>query len=62
MNNIYYAIKILVNNEWTYITESCSDFQVKLYSCSETAENLAEFFRLTGKEDRVKVVTYKVED
>lgn len=45
---------------WMYVTEgSFDDLRVKVYDSSEAAETVAETWRLTGKENNVKVVVYK---
>ena len=49
-------------NDWLYVTEGpADDLRVKLYPTSEAAEEIAESWRLTGKEQNVKVVVYKGE-
>ena len=58
-----YAIKVMWQpNDWLYVTEGpADDLRVKLYPTSEAAEEIAESWRLTGKEQNVKVVVYKGE-
>lgn len=58
---IKYAIQVMWQpDDWMYITEGrFDDLQVKVFNSSEAAEEIAEHFRLTGKEENVKVVVYK---
>lgn len=61
---IMYAIQVKwPDGGWMYVTEGpADDLRVKVYPTSEAAENVAETWRLTGKEENVKVVVYKDED
>lgn len=61
---VKYAIKVMWQpNDWMYVTEGpADDLRVVVYPTSEAAENVAETWRLTGKEENVKVVVYKDED
>jgi len=60
-----YAIKVCLdpdNDEWLYITErttNCMDLQPVLFDLEEDAENYAITWRLEGKADMVKVVSYE---
>jgi hypothetical protein len=56
-----YAIKVKwPDGGWLYVTEGpANDLRVKVYSSSDAAEEIAESWRLTGKEENVKVVVYK---
>ena len=54
-----YAIKIKVEDDWIFVTEDSLDGLVPmLYNTSQEAEELAEVWRLPGREYNVKVVTY----
>lgn len=54
-----YAIQVILDGDWIYVTESWGDTLVpKLYDTSEAAEEIAESWRLTGKEHNVRVVVY----
>ena len=47
------------STDWIYVTKSTVDgFEPILYNSSEEAEDIAEIWRLPGKEQNVKVVTY----
>ena len=57
-----YAIMINAfgDDDWIYVTEDSLDGPcVKVYTTSEEAEEVAEIWRLPGKELNVKVVTYE---
>lgn len=56
-----YAIKIFVESEWMYVTTGrrVDELVPLLFDTAIEAENLAENWRLTGKEQFVKVVTYE---
>ena len=55
---IKYAIKVKMSyDDWMYVTGS--DGKPVTYLSSEAAEDMAEVWRLTGKEGNVKVVVYK---
>jgi len=57
-----YAVQVRFGHEddWLYVTRSTVDHDVEvvLYDSSEAAEEVAESWRLTGKEHYVKVVTF----
>lgn len=55
-----YALQVWINDDWMYVTTgSCAeDLTPLLFDNSIDAEDIAEHWRLTGKEIYVKVVTY----
>lgn len=60
---ILYAVQIKMDDYWMYLTEGSDDNPtVKTFRSGDTAEEVAEYFRLTGKEHHVRVVVYKVDD
>ena len=60
-----YAIMVCLdpdNDDWIYITEhtkNCMDLRPVLFDDEESAENYAITWRLEGKADMVKVVSYE---
>lgn len=60
-----YAIKVCLdveNDDWLYITEhtqNCMDLFPVLFDDEESAENYAITWRLEGKAENVKVVSYE---
>ena len=55
---IKYAIKVKLENDWIYVTEGTNgDLRIKTWLNEMDAEDMAEHWRLTGKEHNVKVVT-----
>ena len=55
--NSMYAIMVKFDGEWTYVTADGAARPV-LYKTSSDAEEVAEQWRLTGKEHNIKVVVY----
>lgn len=56
-----YAIQVMFDGAWMYVTEQDNEgnLQAKTYPSAEWAEEIAESWRLTGKESYVRVVTYE---
>lgn len=59
-----YAIQVWFENSWIYVTTgSCADdLKPLLFDNSIDAEDIAEEWRLTGKEEYVKVIPYESEN
>ena len=59
-----YAIQIWFEDDWMYVTTGShsNDLKPMLFDNSIDAEDLAGSWRLTGKEEYVKVVPYESED
>lgn len=55
-----YAIQVWFDNDWQYVTTGSSVNQLTplLFNNSVDAEDIAEKWRLSGKEEFVKVVLY----
>lgn len=58
-----WAIMVLFDNEFMYTTEFVEGMDyntpvVKTFDTREEAEQAADFWRLPGKEDNIKVVEY----
>lgn len=55
-----YAIQIWFENSWMYVTTGsrADDLKPMLFDNSIDAEDIAEDWRLTGKEEYVRVVPY----
>lgn len=55
-----YAIQVWLEDSWMYVTTGTrqEDLKPMLFEQSIDAEDIAESWRLTGKEQYVKVVPY----
>jgi len=56
-----YAVMVWFEDDWMYVTQG-SGFNVLTFDNSIDAEDLAESWRLTGREEYVKVVPYESQD